>query len=416
MKKNEKLLDAISLVDSSLIPELENAYEKPHRKWPVLLGALIVVVAAFFLLIPYFVNKYPFSPYVHIVTNGETSVREGIDAFTSKVWFREYTMEGVSVAKTSDLDMFENDAVIVDATAITRLPVYRNIGKLTTKGLNGGTSLCLSEEDINLALEKTLAIIGKKEAERRLIYVEDAPGGNYDSFSEEIEGIKAICKDESSVTVNRNGAIYIYDTAKEVTYAGLYNNYSISDPDNVKMLEEIYKRYAVLTGIRNPKWYLTYEGDNNNLGVKNYYLYEDADELRDEVVNHDLRYAVFSIEKDGSIKRISIYNDDCISEYMGDYPLITVNEARELLKAGGYYTSVQKKYIKEGIVSDKDIAKADIVYLAWGQKFSQPYYRFYVELDSAKMDTVTGFKTYGIFYVPAVSSAYLRDYNVAIEN
>ena len=89
---------------------------------------------------------------------------------------------------------------------------------------------------------------------------------------------------------------------------------------------------------------------------------------------------------------------------MGDYPLISVEEARTRLINGHYQTSAPVEFPGEDA-----IAKVELIYRTGGQEeVFLPYYRFYVLLPSGAKgvppeDSETGLKNYGAYYVPALS-------------
>ena len=49
------------------------------------------------------------------------------------------------------------------------------------------------------------------------------------------------------------------------------------------------------------------------------------------------------------------------------------------------------------------------------EKYYQPYYKYYVELDPEALNMADDLKNYGIFYVPAIESEYLEEYKPNIE-
>ena len=73
--------------------------------------------------------------------------------------------------------------------------------------------------------------------------------------------------------------------------------------------------------------------------------------------------------------------------------------------AQGEYVPVD--YLNEGNISENDIAKTELIYSHNGEEYYQPYYKFYVKLSGSEFNMAEGLKNFGIFYVPAVSGAYL---------
>ena len=108
------------------------------------------------------------------------------------------------------------------------------------------------------------------------------------------------------------------------------------------------------------------------------------------------------------MRRIWIHQPD-LSQKVGDYPIISVAEAKTLLKKGNYSTS--SPYQLPGM---KHVKKVELVYLTdVFESYFMPYYKFYVELPEEKgvTDSLrdTDMKTYGVYYVPAVESRYISN-------
>ena len=92
-----------------------------------------------------------------------------------------------------------------------------------------------------------------------------------------------------------------------------------------------------------------------------------------------------------------------MSAKAGDYPLISVQEAKELLLNGNYISDVMYE-----LMGEEYIKKTELIYrLGVHEEYFMPYYRFYVELPQVEKND--GMKTYGAFYVPAVKGAYISN-------
>lgn len=95
-------------------------------------------------------------------------------------------------------------------------------------------------------------------------------------------------------------------------------------------------------------------------------------------------------------------------EKVGDYPLISLQEAEDMMASGSYISNVPAKFPEEGI-----IAAVDLVYLDWtSQPYLIPYYLFYVELTDPMFTRENGLKTFGLYYVPAIDPAYQEEWPV----
>lgn len=95
---------------------------------------------------------------------------------------------------------------------------------------------------------------------------------------------------------------------------------------------------------------------------------------------------------------------DFPGEHLGDYPIISEEEARERLEAGHYLGL-------PGYGTDERRAeeRVDLLYYAdVYQTVSMPYYRFFAFSHTFKRDDAEGvISVYEVYYVPAVASEYL---------
>lgn len=108
----------------------------------------------------------------------------------------------------------------------------------------------------------------------------------------------------------------------------------------------------------------------------------------------------FYCDDEGKLFLARVFRPD-LSQKVGDYPIITLEEAAGLLANGNYITSVPCRMPGTDL-----IAKAELVYRTGSlEPYFMPYYRFYVELP--EMEAEDGLKTYGAYYVPAVEESYL---------
>ncbi|MCI8549934.1 MAG: hypothetical protein HFI68_04965 [Lachnospiraceae bacterium] len=146
-------------------------------------------------------------------------------------------------------------------------------------------------------------------------------------------------------------------------------------------------------------------GDYSYSGKRMHYRLEFFDasgSIEDQIINYNFNKTIFWYDEEGKLGGISVYRPD-LSEKAGDYPVISVKEARELLLNGNYITTVPYE-----VSDEKYIAKVELVYR--DDTYSQyhiPYYKFYLELPEEKREH--GLKDYGAYYVPAIEGKYISD-------
>lgn len=119
-------------------------------------------------------------------------------------------------------------------------------------------------------------------------------------------------------------------------------------------------------------------------------------------------FARFTSDDEGNLKLIRLCHDSMVAEKVGDYPIITVDEAAKLLCDGHYITSVPMEYTGNEFPKLQDVAKVELVYRCGRSEGTWfPYYRFYIPLTGLIMKE--GLTNYGAFYVPAVEEQYIAN-------
>lgn len=155
---------------------------------------------------------------------------------------------------------------------------------------------------------------------------------------------------------------------------------------------------AALLGYEAPEalWYTT---DANRYGAQTptVLVYESADDPVEDYLNRTLTPTALYFDESGALtglRRQSLVT--CTK--LGDYPLLSAEEARALLLAG------------EGFGGEAPAAEAiEAVELGYaGGAYKLPSYRFYVRDPDAPMpsDIADGLVPYTVYLVPAVDTAY----------
>ena len=130
------------------------------------------------------------------------------------------------------------------------------------------------------------------------------------------------------------------------------------------------------------------------VGEKDLTMY-NSDERTDRIFRRMLN--VHNMREDNNVEQI------LQQRILQLTPVISVAEAEKLLRNGNYIAFFPTGLIKEKL----NIVKYSLVYFtAPIYQYFIPYYCFYVELD--KEAQADGTSSYGICYVPAISSAYIE--------
>ena len=165
--------------------------------------------------------------------------------------------------------------------------------------------------------------------------------------------------------------------------------------------EYLMETYAALLDMETPTLSL-WGGDYNIYREQGYQIevYEGAGDLTDQLVGYHFRRVAFYPNEEGRLWMIRFYQAD-LSRKLGDYPIITVEEAEALLGEGRYITSAPC-----GLPGLEYVEQVELVYRNGALEGCwMPYYRFYVRLPELAEED--GLQTFGAYYVPAVEGRFL---------
>ena len=167
--------------------------------------------------------------------------------------------------------------------------------------------------------------------------------------------------------------------------------------------EYLKKAYADFIGMERPT--VNIHGGGYNIYLQQSYgieFYDWTEDIVQRIIHYNFNRVAFYCNDQGKLFLARSFRPD-LSRKVGEYPVITAAEAKELLLKGNYITTVPY-----GMPGEEFIGKVELVYrVGEREEYYMPYYRFYVELPEAAMDD--GLKAFGAYYVPAVESAYISD-------
>lgn len=127
------------------------------------------------------------------------------------------------------------------------------------------------------------------------------------------------------------------------------------------------------------------------------YVHEKCDNVTDKLLCKFFNHAYLS---DTSIIASNLLS---AAEYIGDYPVITPEQAVEQLRSGDYLTSVPEECIKE----NAEIYKIGLMYDTSNMdKYYQPYYIIAAATEYDDYRISSDETVYGYFYVPAIAPEY----------
>lgn len=288
------------------------------------------------------------------------------------------------------------------------LPVYKNItysnidGRshdgdmeaMTAWALEFAGRFGLSDEEITLGdnrpsdeviaiLEEKLALTGEKLPKE---YLEPT------QITVQAQGIEISVDATLTATIHFNPAVSLPEGYNFTHFA----SYEDTQATGAYLLEE----YKALLGMREPV--LCVDGGGYNIYGQQAYdisFYEGAGSLEEQIVSYNLCRAYFHCDDDGKLFLARIKAAPP-SEKLGNYPLISEDEAEKLLEAGNYTTTLAEQF--PGLAY---VRRVELIYRNSRDAILLPYYRFYVEMPGMEN---RGRNTYGAYYVPAVQGQYIQ--------
>ena len=408
MKNNEILLDAIGEVREDLIPELSKK-KKDHKVLSALFvsAGVCAAVIACSIFLPRIIEKgadIPYNDHSQTIEHEKKTGSEMIDPQITPGGTMGF--EGMMANNISELD--NGDPWTEDAD-ITELPVFRNLSY--TGDVFDEFSVYLTEEQMRDIAQKTAKAINASITEVTVYRVKDSTENVYtDNIMNGVYSLQAMCSGNVyCIFVEGDGTVGIWYNDEGVKlpskYSFTYEN--TTELEAKSTIEYLAKKYSSLLGYGSPVPFTFADRTYDGVPDRSYFVYNGTGDITQDILNYNLSYAEFAPDDNGSLGVIWIHNYYRSCEYLGDYPIISKDEAQKLLLNGQYYSSVPADYLNEGNISENDIAKTELIYSHNGEEYYQPYYKFYVELSGSEFNMAEGLKNFGIFYVPAVSGAYL---------
>ena len=302
-----------------------------------------------------------------------------------------YGFEGYMAYDISELSSGNpwNEEMVFEA-----LPVYRN----NSFNEIGIAYPGIGEEAMNKKLEN---IAEKTDLEMRGIieatYVGDFSSGSGipDDF---ITDIKA---DFGSYTIEiqSNGSIVaMYNgfegEALPEEYSFTHNN--TTEGEAFETIAYLYENYGDIIGLPEATFVTSKEYTFSGEEIRDYRIYDFSGDEINDMLNFAFNEIQLAPNDEGKLMLIRINDKLSCAEKIGDYPIISPEEAKDMLLEGGYITTVPYE-----MPGKKYIAKCELIYRSGiSENIWMPYYRFLVELP--EMAQENGLKNFGAYYVPAV--------------
>lgn len=285
-----------------------------------------------------------------------------------------------------------------DLLAVDTLPVYRNNAYDPSEL---GVAIGLTETEMVETLQDSLEALGLEATSVEWIPNIAFPDDPLPT------GVRAVT-DEGELIVRADATIEFFFPEEGVALPEDYHFTSrdTTDQQAQETLAYLAEKYRAFLGMEDPvgvTW-----GRHNIYGEfrREYLVFDAAGSETEDFLNYHLCPAWFYANEEGRLRLIRIYDHERLAEKVGDYPIITVDEAKQRLLAGNYQTSVP--YALSG---EENIVWVDLMYrTGYRDEMLIPYYRFYAYMPESPMfNCAEGLKDYGAYYVPAIADEYIAN-------
>ena len=395
MKSNE-LLNEIGGIDEQIIEEAETICRK-SKAWMRRTAAAAVCIA----VIAAAVITKPTEPPAALLDLPFLTI--GGENMGS------YGFEGFMAYDISELD---SSNPWTQDDLIETLPVFMNPTKREASGviING-----LSEAEMTRKVYETAEAMGlpvdsvttyptAEELQKMREKVQSIPGEeDYEPYAAPTE-VQAACGDVT-IRVDGSGAVRIFfNSGVRLPSEYSFTYFDTNEQQANDVMWYLLEEYRAIVNMISPA--LSVSGDYTYDGQRrfDFVAYENSGSLTDRILGFSFNSVKFSPDADGLLWIIDRSSYD-LSQKLGDYPIISLHEAKRLFAEKHFITTVPAEYPQLETASVELMYRTD----AFGEVF-MPYYRFLVELDTSGMIVhAEGLKTFGAFYVPAVESTYLTN-------
>ena len=303
-----------------------------------------------------------------------------------------YGFEGYLAYDISELENGNpwNEKMVFDA-----LPVFRN---------NSFNEVGIAYPGIGeeAMLQKLSSITGGEHGETEYSRVGDFSSGSGipDDFVDRIE----VDFGNHTIEIQSNGTVV-------VTYNGFdgeelpddisFTYTETSEGDAYRAISYICQNYCDFLDKGNTTFVTSGDYTFDGEFSRNYRIYDFSGDEISDMLNFAFNEIQLAPNDEGKLMLIRVNDKLSCAEKIGDYPIISLEEAKDMLLDGGYITTVPYE-----MPGKKYIAKAELIYRSGtDENIWMPYYRFLVELP--EMAQENGLKNFGAYYVPAVKAEFI---------
>ncbi len=183
-----------------------------------------------------------------------------------------------------------------------------------------------------------------------------------------------------------------------------FTHHDTTEEQALKTIEYLAGTYADFLNFKEPAFIVSGDYDIYGRYNRSYKAYDASGDNVQDILSYAFCCASFSPDDEGKLSGIQLRDDLAVLEKIGDYPIISIEEAWGRLLDGQYQTSVPYE-----LPGQEYIAKVELMYRSSPmEEVFLPYYRFYVELpEMESVGSELGLQNFGAYYVPAIESEYI---------
>lgn len=423
MKNEEKLLYTIGEVDEKLVPS--DKMKKSPLKWAVIgtsaaaaaIAGFVVMRGAAFLNLPSIISPFD-GEGVDIVETEDISITDDISAPSDiapnglpKIPYDSFRFnsgfnEGLGNMGYNSATYMIRDCPWSEEQGITALPVYKNLS------YGGGDYVYpdayLNEEKMMEMAEEIAEALGvtirEHDFSNDFIGADGADDENLE-YTQESNCLAAICDGE----IYGVEAVKIYIYGRGSIGIGLSDLVQNSNPNYVQLPEEYINNDEALSDYLKERFKDLINFENPSDAAL-FSFYNVTDDPVQNIVNYSLESFRFDVHPDYRLMGMGIDKKLCVAEKVGDYEIITADEAQSKLLSAyknfklpdDWPDEWYDEYKKE--LTEEDIEGVTLFYKEVpGQEYFKPYYCFYVKSSHWSDD----WDVYQAFYVPALKDEYI---------
>lgn len=394
MRGNE-FLDKMGLIDPAYVEAADAKMNKKKSswiKWGAVAACFAVMILAGTRLLPE--DESRANPDLPMLSISESAAAMGYEGYMA-----------YDISELVNANPWNEDS------EISTLPVYQNSLTYDANFIASGADFDKMQEFIldvagRLGLDTNNLTITdnaldeesqQKTIEKFQSVGDTVPDGYFDptKLIIEADGLKIEVDQSMTATVSFDPAVPLPEEYNFTHYA--------SYDDKAAVADYLKSEYCKFIGIDDPQVNIC-GGDYNIYNQQSYSIefFDAGVSDVEQIINYNFNRVAFYCDDNGNLLLARIYQPN-LSKKLGDYPIISSEQAKELLLNGNYITTVPY-----GFSGAEFIKKVELIYRKGEhEEYYMPYYRFYVELPEEEREN--GLKTYGAYYVPAVESSYISN-------